>query len=58
MSALRFFFEPFVLVVYFWIEFNVYFGIIVLVTLVLYLAATVVITEWRTKFRYNYLFNC
>ena len=44
--------------VYFWIEFNVYFGIIVLVTLVLYLAATVVITEWRTKFRYNYLFNC
>ena len=38
-------------VVYFWIQFDKYFGLIVLVTLILYLTLTVVITEWRTEFR-------
>jgi len=40
-------------VVYFWLEFNVYFGLIVLGTMILYLAATFAITEWRTQFRRN-----
>ncbi|KAK6027027.1 ABC transporter family protein, partial [Ostertagia ostertagi] len=38
-------------VVFFFSTFNFYFGGIVLVTMVLYLAMTIYVTEWRTKFR-------
>ncbi|CAJ0942397.1 unnamed protein product, partial [Mesorhabditis belari] len=38
-------------VVFFFSTFNFYFGIIVLITMVAYLALTIIITEWRTKFR-------
>ena len=40
-----------VAVVYFAVEFNIYFGLIVFATMFLYLGSTVWITEWRTKFR-------
>ncbi|XP_022108249.1 ATP-binding cassette sub-family B member 6, mitochondrial-like [Acanthaster planci] len=40
-----------VAIVYFVTSFNAWFGLIVLVAMVLYIIATVVITEWRTKFR-------
>ncbi|KNE72455.1 hypothetical protein AMAG_16499 [Allomyces macrogynus ATCC 38327] len=36
---------------YFIIQFDIYFGILVIVTMGMYIFATVVITEWRTKFR-------
>ncbi|CAB3368075.1 Hypothetical predicted protein [Cloeon dipterum] len=39
-----------VAVIYFVTTFNVWFGLIVFLTMLLYIAATVVITEWRTKF--------
>ncbi|KAE9420251.1 hypothetical protein Angca_009499, partial [Angiostrongylus cantonensis] len=38
-------------VVFFFSTFKFYFGAIVLVTMVLYLAVTIYVTEWRTKFR-------
>ncbi|CAK8695552.1 unnamed protein product [Clavelina lepadiformis] len=38
-------------IVYFVTSFNAWFGLIVLICLALYLAATIYITEWRTKFR-------
>jgi len=38
-------------VIYFTLHFNIFFGLIVLVTMVLYLGATGCITEWRTKYR-------
>ncbi|CDW57272.1 ATP binding cassette sub family B [Trichuris trichiura] len=38
-------------VVYFCLSFNYMFGLIVLFTMVAYLTFTVLITEWRTKFR-------
>ncbi|KAI3642591.1 hypothetical protein MP228_012146 [Amoeboaphelidium protococcarum] len=38
-------------VIFFVIQFDVYFGIIVFVTMALYLIVTIQITEWRTKFR-------
>lgn len=40
-----------VAIVYFTVSFNAWFGLIVFVTMVLYLAATIGLTEWRTKFR-------
>lgn len=40
-----------VAIVYFTTAFNVWFGLIVLVTMALYLTCTIVVTEWRTKFR-------
>lgn len=40
-----------VAVVYFVTLFNVWFGVIVFVTMMLYIAATVAVTEWRTKFQ-------
>ncbi|KAG0415713.1 hypothetical protein HPB47_007111 [Ixodes persulcatus] len=40
-----------VAVVYFTVSFNAWFGLIVFVTMVLYLACTISLTEWRTKFR-------
>lgn len=40
-----------VAVVYFVTLFNVWFGIIVFITMMLYIAATVAVTEWRTKFQ-------
>lgn len=40
-----------VAVVYFVTLFNAWFGIIVFVTMMLYIAATVAVTEWRTKFQ-------
>ncbi|KAI9218496.1 P-loop containing nucleoside triphosphate hydrolase protein [Blastocladiella britannica] len=40
-----------VAIAYFVIEFDVYFGVIVVVTMTSYIFATVVLTEWRTKFR-------
>ncbi|CAG7835547.1 unnamed protein product [Allacma fusca] len=38
-------------IVYFAVFFNGWFGLIVFVTMVVYLAITFIITEWRTKFR-------
>lgn len=38
-------------IIYFCLKFDIYFGIIVFVTMVLYLALTILITEWRTKYR-------
>ena len=36
-------------IIYFGISFNVWFGLIILVTMSIYLATTIFITEWRTK---------
>lgn len=38
-------------VVYFVVFFNAWFGLIVFVTMAVYLASTVALTEWRTKYR-------
>jgi ATP-binding cassette subfamily B (MDR/TAP) protein 6 len=38
-------------IIYFGVAFNIYFGLMVLVTMAVYLGSTVLITEWRTKFR-------
>ncbi|XP_078491285.1 ATP-binding cassette sub-family B member 6 [Ciona intestinalis] len=38
-------------IVYFITAFNAWFGLIVFICLALYLVATIIITEWRTKFR-------
>ncbi|XP_065840366.1 ATP-binding cassette sub-family B member 6-like isoform X2 [Oscarella lobularis] len=38
-------------IVYFIVAFNLWFGLIVFVTMTLYLVATIVITEWRTRHR-------
>ena len=38
-------------VVYFSTEFSLWFGLIVFITMVLYLTITIGVTEWRTKFR-------
>ena len=38
-------------IVYFCVAFNPWFGLIILIAMVLYLGSTVIITEWRTKFR-------
>ncbi|XP_077978664.1 ATP-binding cassette sub-family B member 6-like [Glandiceps talaboti] len=38
-------------IVYFISAFNIYFGVIVFVAMAVYLAATIGITEWRTKYR-------
>merc|ERR1719189_1297642 len=40
-----------VAIVYFGVAFNMWFGLIILVTMFMYLASTIFITEWRTKFR-------
>ncbi|CAG0897622.1 unnamed protein product [Darwinula stevensoni] len=40
-----------VAIVYFTSSFNAWFGLIVLLTMGLYLAVTIGVTEWRTKFR-------
>lgn len=40
-----------VAVVYFVSQFNVWFGLIVFSTMVLYIIATIAVTEWRTKFQ-------
>nr|CAB3219618.1 ATP-binding cassette sub-family B member 6, mitochondrial [Phallusia mammillata] len=38
-------------IIYFISSFNAWFGLIIFVCLALYLASTIIITEWRTKFR-------
>merc|ERR1719447_1624679 len=38
-------------IIYFGISFNIWFGLIIIVTMSIYLATTIFITEWRTKFR-------
>jgi len=40
-------------VVYFAVAFNIWFGLIIVVTMATYLVSTIFITEWRTKFRRN-----
>jgi len=40
-----------VAVIYFAVEFNIYFGVIVFLAMLMYLVGTIIITEWRTKFR-------
>ncbi|KAI9189041.1 ATP-binding cassette-type vacuolar membrane transporter Hmt1 [Blastocladiella emersonii ATCC 22665] len=40
-----------VAVIYFTSQFDVYFGVIVIVTMASYIFATILITEWRTAFR-------
>lgn len=37
--------------VFFSYQFNIWFGLIVLVTMITFLAATIFLTEWRTKYR-------
>ncbi|RXG60699.1 ATP-binding cassette sub-family B member 6, mitochondrial [Armadillidium vulgare] len=44
-------FDIIIAVVFFSTSFNIWFGVIVFVTMVAYLVATIVVTEWRTKFR-------
>ncbi|XP_075221420.1 ABC transporter ATP-binding protein/permease Hmt-1 [Lycorma delicatula] len=43
--------DIFVAVIYFVTLFNSWFGLIVFVTMMLYIACTIVVTEWRTKFQ-------
>ncbi|KAK9504939.1 hypothetical protein O3M35_009106 [Rhynocoris fuscipes] len=38
-------------VIYFILSFNIWFGVIVFATMFFYILATIVITEWRTKFQ-------
>ncbi|CAF1480233.1 unnamed protein product [Rotaria sp. Silwood1] len=38
-------------IIYFVVQFNIWFGIIVFATMFVYLIATIVITEWRTKYK-------
>jgi len=38
-------------IIFFGVAFNIWFGVIILATMVMYLASTILITEWRTKFR-------
>jgi ATP-binding cassette subfamily B (MDR/TAP) protein 6 len=38
-------------IVFFTTEFNIWFGLIVFITMAIYLTMTIVVTEWRTKFR-------
>ena len=38
-------------IVYFAVEFNVWFGLVIVITMGVYLCCTVLITEWRTAFR-------
>lgn len=38
-------------IVYFIIAFNIWYGLIIFVTMSLYMVATIVLTEWRTQFR-------
>jgi len=38
-------------IIYFCVEFNYWFGVIIFLTMALYLTGTIMITEWRTKFR-------
>ncbi|CAL1290607.1 unnamed protein product [Larinioides sclopetarius] len=45
--------DIFIAVVYFAVAFNPWFGLIVFLTMSLYLISTVWLTEWRTKFRRN-----
>jgi len=40
-----------VAIVYFTAEFNAWFGLLVFITMLLYLSVTVAMTEWRTKYR-------
>lgn len=40
-----------VAVVFFITVFNAWFGLIVFITMTLYIAATIIVTEWRTKFQ-------
>merc|ERR1719334_86490 len=43
--------DIFIAMVYFAVEFNVWFGLMIFITMLIYLALTIIITEWRTKFR-------
>ncbi|KAL5261169.1 hypothetical protein ACHWQZ_G007019 [Mnemiopsis leidyi] len=38
-------------IVYFVIAFNIWYGLIIFVTMTIYMVATIVLTEWRTQFR-------
>ena len=38
-------------IIYFAFAFNIWFGVIIIITMAIYLASTILITEWRTKFR-------
>ena len=40
-----------VAIIYFAVAFNIWFGVIILVAMVIYLTCTIIITEWRTKFQ-------
>jgi ATP-binding cassette subfamily B (MDR/TAP) protein 6 len=37
--------------IFFFIAFNYYFGLLVLITMILYLTVTILVTEWRTRHR-------
>jgi len=38
-------------IIYFGVAFNIWFGLIILCTMTLYLICTIIVTEWRTKYR-------
>ena len=38
-------------IIYFGVALNIYFGLMVIVTMAVYHGSTILITEWRTKFR-------
>ncbi|KAI1721234.1 ABC transporter domain-containing protein [Ditylenchus destructor] len=37
--------------IFFFVNFNIYFGFLVIVTMTIYLAVTIALTEWRSKYR-------
>merc|ERR1719192_2926003 len=40
-----------VAIVYFAVAFNIWFGVIIVIAMIIYLTLTIIITEWRTKYR-------
>ena len=45
------FIDILIAIVFFSLEFDLWFGLIIFIAMVLYLGITFIITEWRTKFR-------
>ena len=38
-------------IIYFAVAFNIWFGVIIVIAMIIYLTLTIIITEWRTKYR-------
>uniref|UniRef100_A0A0N4UKF8 ABC transmembrane type-1 domain-containing protein n=1 Tax=Dracunculus medinensis TaxID=318479 RepID=A0A0N4UKF8_DRAME len=50
-SVLPTFADILIAIIFFFTTFSVYFGLLIFVTMILYLVITIFISEWRTKFR-------